>query len=347
MEGKILIKLPEGVRANEQRELEYDMSNLNIENPFVTSIQLSVDDVLHWILKNGEITIRFASRIVRFPLIAVVYDSDVKPITEVNLHEDCTLHTLTMGDYSMAVSPEYLASLVRFGRVGEESVFYDTFPKSGPFMWWNQYFSGVNPAMAGWNIWDWESAFQKEKWTLKESQKGPWIGFEMSTLAQYCPGLKGMGFRVRYLMLQGTPIVNVMLEASNQSKRRKKVRLYIRGVPRPGGAIQNRIYTIFNEQQIIYEPREVEADLPCSPKHGWIVFEDPKSGNMVGLISNERTRESIAAFNMGEKADMSFLHGVRSLKPNEASSLSCFIVLPDFPEDMTLLNKLSMSSVRE
>ena len=347
LEGKVLIKFPEGIHANDKHELELDMTNLNIDNPFVASMQLSVGDIPHWFSRNGEITFQFTSRIVRFPLAAIIYDSNDKPSIEVETQEGCTLHTLTMGDYCLAVSPEYLASLVRFGRAGEESVFYDSFPKSGPFMWWNKYFSGVNPAIAGWDIWDWESAFQKEKWTLKESKEGPWIGFEMSTLAQYCPGLKGMDVRVRYLMLQGTPVVNIMLEVTNQSKRRKKVRLYIRGIPRPGGAIQNRIHTIFNDQQIAYEPRAVEADLPSSPKHGWIAFEDPISGKMVGMISNERTKESTAAFNMGEKADMSFLHGVRSLKPSEVSSISCFIVIPDSPNDMTLLSKLSMSSVHE
>jgi hypothetical protein len=257
-----------------------------------------------------------------------------------------TLHTLTIGDYSIAASPEYTSSLVRYGPTNEKSMFFDTFPKSGPFMWWNNFFSGINPGMAGWDIWDWESAFQKEEWTLTESKEGPWIGFELVTLAQHSPGLRGMELRVQYLMLQNTPLVYINLEVSNKSKRRKKMRLFLRGVPRPDGAIQNRIHTVFNEQQICFEPREVEADLPCSPKHGWVVFENPKTGKMVGMISNERTKESIAGFNMGENADMLFLFGIRILKPDKTSSMSGFIVMPDSPDDLTLLNRLSMSLVK-
>jgi RimJ/RimL family protein N-acetyltransferase len=346
MNGKVSVKLPTGVFANEKQVLEFEMVNLNIENPFIASVNLHVNDSQNWFTRGGEITLQFTNRIAQFPLSAIIYDSTVKPIITEETQKGRTLHTLTMGDYILAVSPEYLASLVRFGHVGEKSVFYDTFPKSGPFMWWNNYFSGITPGMAGWDIWDWESSFQKEKWSLKKTKEGPWIGFEMFTLAQHSPGLRGIELCVRYLMLQNTPLVKITLDLSNKSRRRKKTRLYLRGVPRPDGAIQNRIHTIFNEQQICYEPREVEADLPCSPKHGWIAFENPSTGKLVGMISDERTRESIAAFNMGKNADMFFLHCIRSLKPSKTSKICCFIVLPDSLNDMTLLNKLSLSLVQ-
>jgi RimJ/RimL family protein N-acetyltransferase len=346
LSGKVSVKLPQGVFAGEKQKLEFEMSNLNIDNPFITPLKLSVNDVQNWFTRDGEISLQFTGRIVRFPLSAIIYNSTVKPITNEETLEGRTLHTLTIGGYSIAASPEYIGSLVRYGPTDKESLFFDTFPKSEPFMWWNQFFSGLNPAMAGWDIWDWESAFQKEEWTLKESKEGPWIGYELATLAQHSPGLRGIELRVQYLMLQNTPLVYINLEVSNKSKRRKKMRLFLRGVPRPDGAIQNRIHTVFNEQQICYEPREVETDLPSSPKHGWVAFENPKTGQMVGIISNERTRESVAGFNMGDNADMLFLFGNRTLKPGEASSISSFLVIPISPNDMTLLNRLSTSLVK-
>ena len=343
LSGNVSVKLPQGVFAGEKQELEFEMSNLNIENPFITPINLRVNDVQHWFTRDGEISLQFTSRIVRFPLSAIIYDSATKPIITKETQEGRTLHTLIVGEYSIAASSEYTGSLVRYGPANKKSLFFDTFPKSGPFMWWSNFFSGLNPGMAGWDIWDWESAFQKEKWTLKELKEGPWIGFELATVAQHSPGLKGMNLQVRYLILQNTPLVHINLEVSNRSRRRKKVRLYLRGVPRPDGAIQNRIHTVFNESQICYEPREIETDLPCSPKHGWVAFENPENEQIVGMISNERTKESIAGFNMGENADMFFLFGIRSLKPDETSTISCFIVIPDSPNDMALLSKLSAS----
>jgi hypothetical protein len=345
MEGKVLVKLPDGILANDKQQFELDISAINIDNPFISSLQLNVVDSEHWFARNGEVTLQFTNRIACFPLSAIIYDSSAKPSIDVDTQDGRVLHSLTMGEYTIAVSPDYIASLVRFGRTGEDSVFYDTFPKSNPFMWWSNFYTGINPAVAGWDIWDWESAFHKEEWVLTESNKEPWVGFEMSSVAKHSPGLRGLEFHIKYLLLQGTPLVYATLKVVNKSRRRKTARLYIRGVPRPGGTIQNRIHTVFNEQQIIYEPRDVEADLPSSPKHGWVAFENPVNGKIVGMVSNERTRESIVAINMGENADMFVCHGLRSLKPGEKSAISCFIVLPDSSSDMTLLNKLSTNFI--
>ena len=115
----------------------------------------------------------------------------------------------------MAVSPDYCANLVRLGKEGKPSVFYDTFPEAKPFIWEDQHYSGVSPMIAGWSIWDWESALPKEKWLLSEVNQGPWIGYELRTVAKHAPKVKGIEFTVRHMMLPGVPIVHSEIKATN------------------------------------------------------------------------------------------------------------------------------------
>ena len=103
------------------------------------------------------------------PLTAIIFDSEAEVARTVETIESLNLHSTVVSGIRMAVSPDYGASLVRFGPVDEPSIFYDTFPKADPLVWDDRHFSGVTPKLIGSMVWDWQTALPKEVWSVSES----------------------------------------------------------------------------------------------------------------------------------------------------------------------------------
>ena len=65
----------------------------------------------------------------------------------------------------------------------------------------------------------------------------------MTSTLQYCPGLKGLTVSYRYLLLPGTPILNVEMDMKNTTQQWKRPLLGYRGIPTPGGTAVSRVHT--------------------------------------------------------------------------------------------------------
>ena len=240
----------------------------------------------------------------------------------------------------MAVSPDYCANLVRFGKEGKSSVFYDTFPEAKPFMWSDQHYSGVSPMIAGWDIWDWESALPKEQWSLSEVTQGPWNGYELRTIAKHASKVKGIEFTVRHMMLPGVPVVHSEIRATNRSGQWKKVWLGFRGILRVGGKNQSNIHGITQGGWVSYCPTADAARISAIPEEGWIAFEEPESGEVLGTISGAKKESTLRAMNMGEKAQETMVQGWKELKTGESGAVSCYYILAPTVDDVILLKNL-------
>jgi len=340
IKSEIVLKMPEGLLANSKRKLEFNVESLSVDSPFIVPITITVDDDKDWLRRNGEVELKFQSRIARIPLTALVYDSKVPTKRDTTTEQNRVLHSLTLGEYQMAVSPDYCANLVRLGKEGKPSVFYDTFPEAKPFMWWDQHYGGVSPMIAGWDIWDWESALPKEKWLLSEVTQGPWIGHELRTVAKHAPKVKDIEFTVRHMMLPGVPIVHSEIRATNRSGQWRKVWLGFRGIPRVGGKTQSNIHTVTQGGLVSYSPTADEARIAATPEEGWIAFEEPESGEVLGTISGAKKEPVLRAMNLGEKAQETMVQGWKKLKSGESGAVSCYYVLTSTVEDVVLLKNL-------
>jgi hypothetical protein len=303
-------------------------------------ITITVDDDKDWLRRNGEVKLKFQSRVAQIPLTALVYDSRIPPKRDTTTEQNLALHSFTLGEYQMAVSPDYCANLVRLGKEGRPSVFYDTFPEAKPFIWWDQHYSGVSPMIAGWGIWDWESALPKEEWLLSEVTQGPWIGYELRTVAKYTPKVKGIEFTVRYMMLPGAPLVHSEIRATNKSGAWKKVWLGFRGVSRVGGKTQSNIHTVTQGGRIRCCPTAEQTRIAATPEEGWIAFEESESGEVLGTISGAKKEPVLRATNLGEKAQQTMVRGWKKLKTGESGAVSCYYVLASTVEDVVLLKNL-------
>ncbi len=336
----IMLRMPEGLLANGKRNLEFNVKALSINSPFTVPVAITVDDDKEWLRRNGEVELKFQSRVARIPFTALVYDSKAPIKRDTTTEQNLVLHSLTLGEYEMAVSPDYCANLVRLGKTGKPSVFYDTFPEAKPFMWSDQHYSGVSPMIAGWTIWDWESALPKEKWLLSEVTQGPWIGYELRTVAKHAPKVKGIEFTVRHMMLPGAPIVHSEISATNRSGQWRKVWLGFRGISRIGGKTQSNIHAVTQGGRVSYCPTADAARIDATPEEGWIAFEEPESGEVLGTISGAKKEPTLRGMNMGEKAQETMVQGWKKLKTGESGTVSCYYVLASTVEDVVLLKNL-------
>ena len=339
IDAEIRLKLPDGLLVGDKNELQICVNEVGIDKPFSYPLEIAASGDESWFRKNGEIEIRFKSRIFRKPLTAVVFNSSLKidrTITEV---ENVHLHSLSAGGYSIAACPEHGGSLVRFGEESAPSVLYDTFPTVGPFVWWDRVYSGLHPLFVGWNVWDWETAIQKEKWDVSDEQVGAWVGFKAISTLQHSPGLKGVEVSLSYLLLPGTPLLRVTASLMNASKQWKRPLLGFRGIPMPGGDVCSIVHTEKERQRVIYEPHTKGVDM-ISGRSGWGAYESPTDGTVLGIISAYKWDDQMYVDTLSEKAQIFGVRERRALKRDESSSITGYLVITKDVDTVELLKDL-------
>ncbi|MFW9768242.1 MAG: hypothetical protein ACFFEM_05425, partial [Candidatus Thorarchaeota archaeon] len=339
LDAVIFVKLPDGVTVNSRSELEIRVDEVGLDKPFSHPLKIRVSKEGSWTRENGELVIHFKSRIYRTPLSAVVFDSSLDVDRKVTESENATLHSLSTGGYTIGACPEQGGSLVKFGAEGGESVLYDTFPEVGPFVWMNKVYSGLNPMIIGMNVWDWESALQKETWEVSNEQIGPWVGFKAASTLTHSPGIKGMKTTVRYLLLPGTPLANVHISVTNTSKQWNKPLLGFKGIPKPGGDMCSRVHTVKERQRLIYEPTTIGVDL-FAGRSSWGAYESPSDGTVLGILSAYKWDEVVYVDTLSEKAQTFGLRERRALKPGETTRLEGYLVITDNVETVKMLSDL-------
>jgi GNAT superfamily N-acetyltransferase len=335
----IELRMPDGVLANGEKELQIEVPEIWINKPFSYPLKISTSDNASWFRKNGEVEIRFKSRNFRTPLTAVVYDSALKVERTKTKEEEATLHSLSTGGHTIAACPEHSGSLVRFHKEGVPSVFYDTFPNVGPFIWWEKVFSGLSPMIVGLDVWDWESAMHKETWTISNKKVGPWVGFKTTSTLQHSPGLKGVTVSFQYLILPGTPLMSVESTTLNSSNQWRRPSVGYRGIPTPGGDVLNKVHTTRDNKRIVYEPNTQGVDL-FAGREGWGAYESPSNGTVLGIISAYKWDEILFTDTLGEKAQIFGLRERRALKPGETTSMTSYIVITQDVDTVELLKNL-------
>ncbi len=296
------LRMPKGLVINGKDGLTFKIDEVSIDKPFHLPVKITTTGKTSWFCESGEIVLRFPARIVRKRIDAVVFDSSLIPKRVNSVEEEMELMTTTIDDYTIAVSPQNVGSLVRYGKIGEPSMFFDTFPKVGPFIWWDKVYSGVTPVLTGFDVWDWETGLYKEQWTISETKIGSWIGYEAKATLQHSPGIKGLDVTMRFLMLSGTPLVRLEVKIDNSSELWKRPFMGFKCFPTPGGDVQSNIHTIRQGRKIQYEPTGNSADIWAFPEAGWGAYEGQTSGKILGIVSTIKTRESLAIDTLGEKA---------------------------------------------
>ena len=339
IEAEIQLKLPDGLLVEGTNELQLNVDEVGLDKPFSHPLKISASGDESWFRTNGEIEIRFKSRIFRMPLTAVVFDSSLmvdRTITEV---ESVHLHTLNTGGYSIAACPEHSGSLVRFGEECAQSVLYDTFPKVGPFVWWDRVHSGLSPMLVGWNVWDWETAIQRETWDISDEQIGAWVGFKTTTTLQHSPGLKGVKASLSYLILPGTPLLSVKVSVANTSKQWKRPLLGFRGIPMPGGDVCSKTHTERAGQRLVYEPNTQGVDI-FAGRTEWGAYESPSDGTVLGIIATYKWDEILYVDTLSEKAQIFGVRERRALKRDESTSITSYLAITKDVDTVALLKDL-------
>lgn len=339
IDAEILLKLPDGLQVDNKNELQLSVNEVGLDKPFSYPLKITASGDDSWFRKNGEIEIRFKSRIFRMPLTAVVFDSSVKVDRSITDVESVHLHSLSTGGYSIAACPEHCGSLVRFGEEGAQSVLYDTFPKVEPFVWWDRVYSGLSPMFVGWNIWDWETALQKETWDISDAQIGAWVGFKTATTLQHSSGLKGVEASLSYLILPGTPLLSVKISLSNASKQWKRPLLGFRGIPMPGGDVCSKVHTEKEGQRVVYEPHTHGVDI-FAGRSNWGAYESPSDGTVLGIIAAYKWDEQMYVDTLSEKAQIFGVRERRALKRDESTNITSYLVITKDVGTVELLKDL-------
>ncbi|MGY5864232.1 MAG: GNAT family N-acetyltransferase [Candidatus Thorarchaeota archaeon] len=339
IDADIHLKLPDGLTISGKNEIQIKAEGIGLDHPFSFPLKIEVSKDKSWFRRNGEIEIRFISRIFRTSLAAVVFDSSLKVDRTIDDVEDVHLHSLKTGGYSIAACPEHGGTLVRYGEADAQSILYDTFPKVGPFVWWDKVYSGLHPMLVGWNVWDWESGLQKESWSIADEKVGPWVGYKTSSKLQFSPGMKDMEVTMRYLMLPGTPLLSVKVSITNTSNQWKRPMLGFRGIPMPGGNVCSKVHTVKEQQRLVYEPHTTGHDI-FAGRSSWGAYESPSDGTVLGIISAYKWDEILYVDTLSEKAQIFGVRERRALKAGESTSLTGYLVISDNVDTVELLSDL-------
>ncbi|MHA1638065.1 MAG: GNAT family N-acetyltransferase [Candidatus Thorarchaeota archaeon] len=338
--GTLTLKLPDGITDNGRSEITADINNMSHDDPFILPLSLQVDDDENWFRRSGEIIVKFKSRNIRNDLVAVVFDSSAKVIQSIEEIEEKKLHELACSGYRMAASPDYCGNLVKYGKVGENSIFHDTFPEAKPFVWDDKHYSGMFPQMIGAGVWDWQTAVPKEKWDLENIESGPWTGYSLTSSLQHCLNLKGMVIQIRYMLLKGTPLLYAEIRAKNRTGHWNRLRFGFQGVPTPGGIKQSTLYCTKNGQDIRFEPTETGNGINPDASEGWLAYQNPESLETLGLISITKSQNMLRFYNVGPAGQWASLRDSRNLRIDEESSVSGYFVITDSPKDVKSLKSL-------
>jgi hypothetical protein len=323
------IKLPKGVSIDGKSRISFPIEAVGVNKPFKKGLEIDASSAKSWQLDGGEVHIKFESRIIRVPLAAVVYDSSLNPRQEEEVVEGFTVHKTTAGDYQMLVSAEHRAGMIRFNQINKESLFLDTFPKVEPFVWWDQFHSGISPFMLGYSSWDWEDAFAKEKWRLRQVTAGPWIGYATKMKSKHIPNAKGVQLEVRYLMLPGTPLANIQVKATNRAKVWRKVMFGIRGALRPDTKKQRIVHTHLDGAPTTYYSTGNGTNIFTSAVDSWGAIEGLSKDKILGVISSERTQPSLTLNIQSENKQTIGIRKWTTLQPGASDMINGYIVLAD------------------
>ncbi|MFX0045841.1 MAG: hypothetical protein ACFE8Z_08340, partial [Candidatus Hermodarchaeota archaeon] len=336
----IVLRMPEGFLADGEKELHLEANDIKLGTPFIAPISISVEKSDTWLYKDGEVRLQFNKRNAIVPLTFVVYDSSCDVARESSEVEGMDLHTLSAGGATMSASAGYGGNLVKFASENQTSVFYDTFPRAEPFIWWDRFFTGLTPIAAGWGVWDWESSLPNEKWSLSEKNVGPWTGYEVTSDFCHSPGLKSLQLRASYMMLPGVPILRAEISAENRSEEWKRFSLGFRGVPRIGGHPVSNVYTIINGKRVFHQPTKDETEVAVDPQDNWVVYEEPSSGQALGISVACKTRVILELRTLSENAQSVTISDWRELESGENTTIVAYFVLDSDPETMTRLKHL-------
>ncbi|TFG13580.1 GNAT family N-acetyltransferase [Candidatus Thorarchaeota archaeon] len=330
---------PNGITLDNQDTFEFRSDSLGINSPYRVLLRLHASSDASWLREGGEITLRFQNRIARIPFAAIAYDSPQGVDVEIGQAQGKKLHQLLTKPLSIAVSPDYCGGLLRISKGSEESVLYDTFPKAKPFVWWARFHSGISPIIQAEGIWDWESALPKESWKATQIELSPWTGYEMTSSLKHCPGLKDFVWRLRYLVLPGTPLLHFSVKAENKSKKWARFTFGFRGALKQNGMPLSNVLTTFNGKEQLIEPTGQHLSVQSSAQEGWICI--PNSPQPIGLISTAKHRETLSFATLSDKAQMFDLSDERELYPGESTSLQGYIVLSSSCDEVKTLKNLS------
>lgn len=335
------LRMPAGLLANKKRDLSFDIKRLSIDTPFVTPLTITAMKGGDWIRKDGAAELRFENRIARFPLVAILYDSTSPEETSTQVVEGNTLYQLKWGGSGLSVSPEYCASLVRLALSENASIFQDTFPRVNPFLWADRHYAGLNPYIGVWGTWDWQTGLLQEKWSVSYAKEGPWAGYEMKAILEYCPGLKGMEFSIRHMLLKGTPIVRSEISGHNATNQSKRVMMGLQGIVRLNDHPQSTLHAVINNRRVVFEPTVFGADVIPTPEEGWAALREPESGIVLGVISDGKTDEVLSLENVNENAQWVRVGGLRDFGPGGRVSIGCYFVMTSNVDDVVLIRNLT------
>ncbi len=329
---------PDGVFIDQRKEIDISGKILSIDKPLHIPLDVTVESDA-WFLEGGRIELRFPNRVASIPLTAVVFDSDLGVTREEQFIEDMVLRTTRVGEYEITASPDYCGNLVRYQHTTESGVLYDIFPEAKPFIWWDKFYSGLTPVLAGYRVWDWMSAVPKESWVITDVTVGPWVGYELTGVLKYCPRLHGMTHILRYLLLPGTPLVHVQVTAHNTSGLTRRFRFGIRGATEPQEAPLRTISLPLHIGRTKVDMTENELHLAPEPEEGWAAIHNA-DGRVLGVVTTCKSRRTLELFNMDGKTQTVSITDERVLAPDQQTSLSCYLVMVSDAEAVEVLKSL-------
>ncbi|MCF2136661.1 MAG: GNAT family N-acetyltransferase [Candidatus Thorarchaeota archaeon] len=317
------IRPPAGILFNGERELTFKFE-ASIDQPFEKEIETTVEDG-PWLREDGEIVIEFPNRIARFPLRTVCYDSTDKIQRSREEYQELSLHTIRSGGYRLSVSPEQAGGLVAYGPENGPSVFYDTFPELRPFAWLDILYSGMTPFVAGHHIWDWQTSLRRETWSVEEIERGPLVGYRIMTTLRHAENVQGVHLSYDYLLLKGTPLVNVIMTIENRGKRWRICEAGLVGVPASGVNESDRLHFVRLGQRTIYEPTPNGVHLIPDASSGWFAFERP-NGEVLCVASTCKTRGNIIVNHTGEAGHFLMLSDKFRLRSGQKAKRSWWLL---------------------
>ncbi len=324
--GKLVA--PEGVLINGSREYDFEIESLSIEEPHRARLTLKVTDDhdRDWLRTGGEIHLHLSDRIVKIPLTAVICDSSV-PLTEKKTeYEKATLYTSTAAGYGLSVCPEQVGSLVRYETPDGVGHFYDTFPEVRPYIWTDRRYSGLRPVAQAIGFWDWEPGFDRERWDIRRVECGTLAGFVLTSRLQHTPGARGLELMAEYLHLRGTPLLAVRIRAKNTTPEWKRVNVGLAGIVRVEGDPEQEVLMVRAGEPTTFHPTSEDKSFSVTPKAGWIVFRNPKSGRSLCAVTPMKNRSGIDVYHISrDVGDVLMLMGFVELAPGSHVTLHWYL----------------------
>ncbi|MBD3404711.1 MAG: GNAT family N-acetyltransferase [Candidatus Lokiarchaeota archaeon] len=336
--AKIRIIPPDGILINGKTNYEMN-SEISIEKPLKKALSITVEDG-DWLRVEGKIEFTFAEHIVRRQFSVIVFDSKQEAKKQSETIENQRLFTLSTSECSIGVSPDHRGSLVRYTNKEGESVLLDRFPDSGPYVWWDRFFSGVSPILFDKRVWDWETKFSKEEWEAEYQKYEPWAGYEVSSILEYSAGIKGFEISARYLLLKGTNLVQARLQVKNTINITKTVKMGFKASPKLDQSHLSNIHTILLGTHLTHEPVSMRTSFKSDAEESWAAFENSITGQVLGVISTEKQRSNLFVETISDEAQLFRFLDLKKVRPGEEKTFICYLLITDSVEKVQLLKNL-------